>query len=65
MYGVYLRLGVRVHASWRDVIRAASQKLRPAARANPALRDIRKAFYRQMLAYHANDQGLVAYWRLL
>lgn len=56
MYGVYLRLGVHVHASWRDVICAAAKKLRPAARAIAALRTIRKAFYRQMLAYHANDQ---------
>ena len=64
MYGTYLRLGVSVHASWRDVVRAASRKLVRKARRDPAKRDLRKQFYREMLDYHRKDQDLVYAWRL-
>ncbi len=46
MYGTYLRLGVRVWASDRTVIRAARRKLTRSARRDPAKREARKRFYR-------------------
>lgn len=35
MYGAYLRLDVRVRTSWRDVVRAAANKLSVQARRGP------------------------------
>ncbi len=64
MYGTYLRLGVHVHASWRDVVRAAANKLIRQARRDPAKRDRRKAFYREMLGHHRQTQEIVPVWRL-
>ena len=64
MYGTYLRLGIVVHDGWRAVIRAAASKLTRQARRDPAHRDTRHRFYRQMLAHHREAQRLVRTWRL-
>lgn len=64
MYGTYLRLGVTVWASDRMVIRAAQRKLTRSARRDPAKREARKRFYREMLAHHANAQRLAGEFRL-
>jgi len=64
MYGTYLRLNITVHDGWRAVIRAAAKKLTPQARRDPALREPRHRFYRQMLAHHHEAQQLVRAWRL-
>jgi hypothetical protein len=60
MYGTYLRLDVAVHDGNRAVIRAARRRLTPAARRDPAQRDVCKRFYRAMLRHHADAQELVA-----
>ena len=64
MYGTYLRLDIIVHDGWRAVIRAAASKLTRQARRDPAHRDTRHRFYRQMLAHHREAQRLVRTWRL-
>jgi hypothetical protein len=64
MYGTYLRLDVTVWASDRAVIRAARRKLTRTAQRDPAKREARKRFYREMLAHHANAQRLVTEFRL-
>jgi hypothetical protein len=64
MHGTYLRLGVTVWASDRSVIRAARRKLARSARRDPAKRDARKRFYREMLEHHANAQRLLVEFRL-
>lgn len=64
MYGTYLRLDVTVWASDRTVIRAARRKLTRTAQRDPAKREARKRFYREMLEHHANAQRLVAEFRL-
>jgi len=64
MYGSYLRLDITVHDGWRAVVRAASRKLNRQALRDPNRRAARKAFYRQMLAYHRQAQEIVATWRL-
>ena len=64
MYGTYLRLNVTAWANDRAVIRAARRKLARSARRDPAKREARKRFYREMLAHHANAQRLVAEFRL-
>ncbi|NWG24490.1 MAG: hypothetical protein HXY30_08785 [Pseudorhodoplanes sp.] len=64
MFGTYLRLDVTVWASDRAVIRAARRKLARSARRDPAKREVRKRFYREMLEHHANAQHLVAEFRL-
>jgi hypothetical protein len=46
------------------VIRAARRKLTRSALRNPAKREARKRFYREMLEHHANAQRLVAEFRL-
>lgn len=63
-YGTYLRLDITVHASWRTVVRAAANKPTPEARRNPAKREVRRRFYRQMLEHHREAQDIVSYWRL-
>ncbi|MDZ5451526.1 MULTISPECIES: hypothetical protein [Xanthobacteraceae] len=60
MYAAYLRLELRV---W-DSDRAASRKLAPSARRDPASRDARKHFYREMLRHHADARRLVLQFRL-
>jgi len=64
MFGTYLRLGITVHDGRRAVVRAASRKLKPSARRDPAVRIERHRFYRQMLAYHDQAQEIVRTWRL-
>lgn len=64
MYTTYLRLALRVWDSDRAVIRAASRKLAPSARRDPASRDARKHFYREMLRHHADARRLVLQFRL-
>ncbi len=63
-YGTYLRLEITVHANWQAVVRAAAKKLKPEARRDPARREARHRFYRQMLEYHREAQEIVSYWRL-
>lgn len=63
-FGTYERLGVSIYASNRDVIRAARNKLRPSCWHDPAYRDGRKLFYRNMLEYHARARDLAHAWRL-
>jgi hypothetical protein len=64
MYSAYLRLDITVQAGWRAVIRAAAGRLTPHARRDPAQREARRRFYRQMLEHHRNAQRLVRAWRL-
>ena len=64
MHGTYLRLGVTVWASDRTVIRAARRKLTRSARRDPAKREARKRFYREMLEYQRKDQSLCVQFRL-
>ncbi len=64
MYGTYLRLDITVHDGWRAVVRAASRKLNRQSRRDPNRRAARKAFYRQILAYHRQAQEIVAIWQL-
>jgi hypothetical protein len=63
-FGTYLRLDITVHDGWRAVVRAAATKLTPEARRDPARREARHRFYRQMLEYHRGAQDIVADWRL-
>ena len=63
-YGTYLRLDITVHDGWRAVVRAAAKKLTPEARRDPAMREGRHRFYRQMLSHHREAQEIVSYWRL-
>jgi hypothetical protein len=64
MYGTYLRLNITVHDGRRTVVRAAAKKLTALARRDPARREIRHRFYREMLAHHQEAQRLVRTWRL-
>jgi hypothetical protein len=64
MYGTYLRLRVHVHASQREVVRAAANKRASQARRDPSKRNCRKAFYRDMLDDHRQTQGITDVWRL-
>ena len=64
MYGAYLRLDITVHDCWRTVVRAAAKKLTPRARRDPAHRQARHRFYREMLAHHQEARRLVRTWRL-
>lgn len=61
MFGTYQRLGLHVSASNRDVVRAARKKLQLVFRRQPALRDYRKAFYRQMIGHHTAARKLARY----
>lgn len=62
--GTYERLGVRVGDDDRTILRRARAVLTPEARRDPAFRDLRKCFYRQMLQHHRDAQNLVRTWRL-
>ena len=64
MYGTYLRLDITVHDGWRTVVRVAAKKLTALARRDPARREVRHRFYREMLAHHQEAQRLVRAWRL-
>jgi hypothetical protein len=63
MYGTYLRLNITIWATDRAVIRAARRKLARSARRDPAKREARKRFYREMLEHHADSQRLAAEFR--
>ena len=52
MYGTYLRLNITAHDGWRAVSRASAGKLTSQALRDPAHREARHRFYRQMLMYH-------------
>lgn len=58
MYGTYCRLNLPVWASNREVIHAASKKLKKRSRHDRKRRDVRHKFYRNMLQYHANAREL-------
>jgi hypothetical protein len=60
----YERLGVTVFASSREVIRAASRKLKPEARFGRKHREARHAFYREMIACHRATLEIVIVFRL-
>lgn len=64
MYATYLQLDILVWDSNRTVIRAARTRLARAVRRDPAKRESRKRFYREMLRHHADAQRLVAHFRL-
>lgn len=64
MYATYLRLDILVWGSDRAVVRAARGRLARSARHDPAQRDARKHFYREMLRHHADAQRLVTHFRL-
>ena len=64
MCGTYMHLDITVHDGWRTVIRAAARKLTRDARRDPAHRQARHRFYREMLAHHRETQRLVSTWRL-
>jgi hypothetical protein len=64
MYGTYCRLNIHVYASGREVIRAASHKLKKTVRFAREHREVRHAFYKQMLNYHRRDRALVQQFRL-
>lgn len=64
MYAIYRRLDITVHDGWRAVVRAAARKLTPPGRRDPAHRDARHRFYRQMLGHHHEAQRLMRTWRL-
>lgn len=61
--GTYERLGVTVGDDDLTLIRRARAVLTPEARRDPAFRELRKGFYRQMLNHH-HDAHLVRTWRL-
>jgi hypothetical protein len=62
--GTYNRLGVSVHASNVDVIRAARRKIRKSLRSDQSFRAARKDFYRRMLKCHEAARRLVRTFRL-
>jgi hypothetical protein len=64
MFGTYCRLDVHVFATNREVIRAASLKLKKSVRYRHAHRDARHAFYRAMLDYHKTERALLVEYRL-
>ncbi len=64
MYATYLRLGITVWDGERAVIRAARRKLARSALRDPASREARKRFYRDMLGHHADAQRRVMQFRL-
>jgi hypothetical protein len=61
--GTYDRLRVTVHASDREVIRRARQKMAPKARHHLAFRAMRKEFYREMLRIHHDARDLFRHYR--
>jgi hypothetical protein len=60
----YERLGVTVFATDREVIKAASRKLKPEARFDRKQRAARHLFYREILACHRAARELVIRFRL-
>jgi hypothetical protein len=64
MFGTYQRLMVRVSATPREVVKAARGRLKPSCWHDPMYREARKAFYREMLGYHAQARAIVREWGL-
>lgn len=64
MYATYLRLNLHVFDSRRDVVRAAHARIARDAQRDPAKREERKRFYREMLGYHRDAQQIVHRFRL-
>ncbi len=63
-FATYRRLNVHVHASAWDVIRIASRKMiAPRSRFSREQRAARHAFFRAMLAHHAEARGIVRRYR--
>lgn len=58
MHATYLRLGVSVHDDWRSIVRAGSAILAPNTRHDPAERETRKQFYRELIDEHRRSQKL-------
>jgi len=56
--------GIFLSEDRHAVVRAAARKLTPEARRDPAKRNERHRFYRQMLEFHREAQEIVSYWRL-
>ena len=52
----YQRLRVRTETEWRTVVRAAANQFERRMRHDPALRVIRKRFYRSVLDQHQADR---------
>jgi hypothetical protein len=52
----YQRLRVRNETEWRTVVRAAANQFDRRMRRDPALRVIRKRFYRSVLEQHQGDR---------
>lgn len=61
---LYTYLHVHVRETDIAVVRAAAGMLKRTSRRDPALRDQRKRFYRDILRAHHDHQGLVAAFRL-
>lgn len=61
---LYSYLHAHVHETDIAVVRAAAGMLKRASRRDPALRDQRKGFYRDILKAHHDHQELVAAFRL-
>lgn len=64
MLGTYRRLDVHIFASWRDVVRAAARTLSRETARDPATRDLRKVFYREMLQQHRDARQTIHRFRL-
>ena len=64
LFEIFSRLNLHVSATNREVIRVARLLITEEGRRDPAKREQRKAFYRQMLNYHAGAQALVRDFRL-
>ena len=60
MFGTYLRLGVHVWASDREVIRAARSRIVVSSNT----RQHRREYYRLMLQYHHEQQNICLEFRL-
>ncbi|RIA46409.1 hypothetical protein DFR49_0950 [Hephaestia caeni] len=60
MHATYLRLGVSVHDDWRRVVRAGATVLARKTRRDPAKREARKFFYRELIDQHCRSQQLFA-----
>ena len=64
MFAFYERLNMHVYASNREVIKAASRKLKRSARYSREYREARHVFYTGILKHHAAARSLVQEWRL-
>lgn len=58
MLSTYHRLHLTIHATKREVIRAARKKINPSIKRDRRARAARHNFYREMLAYHTEAAEL-------